>query len=86
MAVATPWEKDPGEPWKTLGVRALVFERAAAALERSAVLAEQHAAHYERLGHLELAQLERVAGARARRAAQRARCAAAEVSDLNVRG
>ena len=63
-----------------------MFERAAAALERSALLAAQHAARHERAGERELAELERRAGERARRAAERARAYAGEVAELSIGG
>ena len=62
-------------------VRAFVFERAAAALEHSALLAAQHAARHERVGEFELAERERRAGEKAQLAAERARWFAGRVSE-----
>jgi len=86
VAVAAGWDDNAGESWRSLDSRAFVFERAAAALERSAVLAAQHAARHQRAEKLELAERERRAGEQARRAAGRARGYAGGLSDLGVGG
>lgn len=82
MARNEPSASDLGVAWRA--EVAALYLRVATTLERSAELAEEHAARFTAAGRDKLAMDERVQAERSRSAAQRGRDLAARIQSLKV--